>query len=84
MKEKPLNLKIRTRDDIIFNSQIDSVSSINDAGKFDVLRRHANFISLIKDILIIRDLQGNSKDMKISRGIMKVEEDSVLVYLGVK
>lgn len=84
MKEKPLNLKIRTRDDVIFDSQVDSVSSINEAGKFDVLRRHANFISLIRDQLIIRDLQGHSKNMKINQGIMKVEDDGVFVYLGVK
>ncbi len=82
--DKPLLLKVRNREEVVYEGEVDSLSSVNEAGKFDILKRHANFISLIKDYIIIRDLEGQKQEMKIGQGIMKILDNKVNVYLGIK
>ena len=68
----------------MFEGEIESLSSVNDSGKFDVLGHHANFISMIRDHLIIREKGGRTRELKIGRGILKVLDNSANVYLGIK
>ncbi len=84
MEEKPLLLKIINREGIVFEGQVKNLSSINDKGKFDVLSRHANFISLIRDYLIIRTLDKKEQQINIDSGVMKVVDNQIEVFLGVK
>ncbi len=84
MKAKPLNLTIRDRDSVIYDGEVNTLSSVNETGKFDVLRKHANFISLIKDYIIVRELTGEEKKYEIGSGIMKVLENDIFIYLGLK
>lgn len=82
--DKPLLLKVRNREEVIYDGEVDSLTSVNEAGKFDILRKHANFISLIKDYIIIRDLKGTKREIKIGQGIMKILDNKVNIYLGIK
>ena len=84
MDKEALNLKIQTREDILYKGEVDSLSSVNNTGKFDVLRQHANFISMIKDYLIIREINGKEREVKLGTGIMRVAGNKVNVYLGIK
>jgi len=77
----PLTLVIRTRSDTIFNGEVAAVSSINPAGPFDILPEHASFISLINNIVIVHGKDGVKRQMKISEGIMHVDENTVHIYL---
>jgi len=79
-----LTLKVLTREDMLFQGKVQVVSSTNDKGKFDVLGRHANFITLIKDKLTIRDVQGEVKEINLKNGVMRVFGGNVDVYLGLK
>lgn len=81
---KPLFLKIQSRDGDIYEGQVLSLSSKNDKGKFDILEQHANFISLINDVLVIRELNGQTKEIPVTNGVLKVEDGKVDVYSGVK
>jgi hypothetical protein len=45
---------------------------------------HANFISIIKDELVVHQSKGKSQEMKIGSGIMKAVENKVLVFLGIE
>lgn len=77
-------LLVKSREGIVFNGEVISLTSFNTKGRFDVLPQHANFISLIKNKLIIRDTQTNIKELPISNGLMRVKGDNVEVYLGIE
>ena len=83
MKAK-FHLLVRSRDGEVFRGEVDSITSYNEAGEFDVLSEHANFISLIKKKLIIRDMAGNVKNINISSALMRVRNNFVEVYLGIE
>lgn len=84
IKRGPLYLMVRNREQVLFSGEVVSVSSHNDKGKFDVLKRHANFISLISKSLLIRLKDGKEKEIKIDNGVMKVLGNKVEVYLGIR
>jgi len=85
MKEDLLNVKvfwIPLTKEVFFEGKVKSISSENPLGKFDVLPKHANFITLIfNELTIITD-----KEEKISyqfkRGVLEVTENKVNIFLG--
>lgn len=76
-------LKVQGREGVIYEGKVYSVTSFNEVGRFDVLSRHANFISLINKGLIIRDEKG-SREIKFDNALMRVKENNVEVYVGVE
>lgn len=84
MEEKLLHLKVASRGELMYEGDILSMSSVNDKGKFDVLIKHANFITLIRDEIIIRDTKGKERVIKIGRGILRVFENEANAFLGIK
>ena len=66
-----------------FNGIADSISAANDTGAFDILPRHHNFMTLLSPCdIIVRSEQGEEK-VPITRGIMHVKADRVIVFLDV-
>ena len=84
MNDENFNVLVLSRGGILYKGAVKSITSINEQGRFDVLPHHANFISLIKDTLIIRELDGRVKELKVGNGILRVTEKAVEVYLGVE
>ena len=76
-------LKIQTREGFSFNDKVKAITSFNEKGIFDVLPRHENFISVIKDKIIIHTKDGKDKEMKIDNGVLKVYENEVHIFLGI-
>lgn len=66
-----------------FDGLANSISAVNDTGPFDILARHHNFMTLLNpcDIMVRTD-KGEEK-IPISRGIMHVKADRVVVFLDV-
>ena len=79
-----ISLLIQSRDDILFEGLIQSMTSYNDTGKFDILPDHANFISLINKSITIRPLEGDIKEIPIDNGVLRVIDNKIEIYLGVK
>ncbi|MEK7186094.1 MAG: hypothetical protein AAB675_01910 [Patescibacteria group bacterium] len=79
---KHLVLKIQTKEGIAFNEEVSAITSFNDKGIFDVLPQHENFISIIKNQIIIHLLDGKTKEMKIDHGVLMVSENEAQVFLG--
>lgn len=75
-------LKIQTKEGTSFNDKVKAVTSFNDKGLFDVLAEHENFISIIKNKIIIHLETGESKEMKIDNGVMRVFGNEVHIFLG--
>lgn len=79
----PIYIKVRNPDEVVFEGEVDQISSSNKIGKFDILDNHANFISLIQDSLIMKKA-GAVNEIKVDSGVLRVQENKVFVYLGIK
>ena len=77
-----IHVIIKDKTKIYYEGDIFALSSYNEKGLFDILPFHENFISLIKDKIIIHD-KGMQKEMKINNGLLKTNGNKVSVYLGV-
>ncbi|MEK7502663.1 MAG: hypothetical protein AAB609_04010 [Patescibacteria group bacterium] len=76
-------LKIQTKEGISFNDNVKAITSFNEKGIFDVLPQHENFISVIKDKIIIHTKDGKDKEMKIDNGVLKVYENEAHILLSI-
>jgi F0F1-type ATP synthase epsilon subunit len=92
MTDSLFKLKVASREGTVFEGAVSAISSYNEKGKFDILGSHANFISLIKQGLLIResgDINSNNfkdvpvKEIKFDSALMRVKENNVEVYIGV-
>jgi F0F1-type ATP synthase epsilon subunit len=84
MPENPKKLEVSIRSALqsYFKDKAQTVTSYNDTGMFDILPQHANFVSIIKDRIIIDKGMQTQKEFKIERGVLSVRKDRVDVYLG--
>ncbi len=76
-----LALYIRDPLSMIFKGIVDSITTTNSKGVFDLLGAHENFITIIKDKIIYRNEDGE-KEVPLTTGILKVEENRVQVFIG--
>lgn len=77
-----INVVIRIREKILLEERINAVTSYNDQGVFDILYGHENFISLIRQSVIIHRAGINDQEIKIDNGIMRVHQNNVYFYLN--
>ncbi len=83
MDNAKLFLEIKNRSKVFYKDFCDIVSSTNEVGPFDILPFHINFICLIKDYTHVYIGDRKILDLKISNGILKVEDNRVSIYLDV-
>lgn len=77
-----ITLTIRSREKVVFAGEVFAFTSVNEKGIFDVLPEHENFISVIRDVLVIHKEKSEDKEeLKIERGILRVLQNRVSVYL---
>lgn len=79
-----LQVIIKSPEETLYDNQAKAISSINDVGRFDVLPSHANFISLIKDLLIVYGADDKLWSIKIDSGVLQVHENKVNIFLGIE
>jgi len=77
-----LAVTVRNRDTLLFEGKALAVSSYDAAGPFDVLPRHTNFISVLKNMLTIVTENGRRIHLPVERGVLKVSSNRVEVYIG--
>lgn len=78
-----LDLVIQSKFGVVYNDKVAAVSSKNDKGIFDILPEHENFISLIKEKIIIHKNLNQNQEMKIENGILRVYKNRVNIYVGI-
>jgi F0F1-type ATP synthase epsilon subunit len=86
MINSPTNLTVvvRNKEKILYSGQAAAVTSINEKGIFDVLPQHENFITLIKEKVIIHPTLKENKEIQIENGIVRIYKDKVYIYVNVK
>lgn len=81
--KETLNVFIKSRSKTYFQGEALSVSSNNATGVFDILPRHANFITLINDYITVVTQEKEVKKFEIESGVLRVLSDRVNIYLTV-
>ena len=80
---KPITIIVRDAENILFDGEVDRISSFNEVGRFDIYPKHANFISILKkQITLYRDHK-IVKDLKIEQAVLKAKDDHVGIFLGI-
>jgi F0F1-type ATP synthase epsilon subunit len=78
-----LQVQVRNRQGLVFDGELFAITAYNSVGVFDVLPQHANFISMIKKRVILRQADGRTDEISLENGVMMVENNKVVVFLGV-
>ena len=81
--DKLLQVEVRGRQGMIFAGELKAVTATNAKGVFDVLSSHANFVSMIKDKVILRRSDGRFDEVNVGEGVMVVEENTVKIFSGI-
>lgn len=81
---KVIKVKVRDTETILFEGEVERISSYNEVGPFDVYPQHANFISIIRKELNLYHMKQKVKELKLERAIMKVKQDMVQIFLGIE
>mgnify|MGYP001210731434 CR=1 FL=1 len=79
--KEELAVYIRDPERLLYKGIAESLTTTNSKGVFDILGVHENFITIIKDKVIVR-AKGDVKEFPITQGILKVEENVVHVFVG--
>lgn len=83
--DSKFHLKVASREGIVFDGDVVSVSSFNEKGKFDILSNHAHFISLIKKNITIREAAtAKEKVLSLDNALLRVKDNQVEVYIGIE
>ncbi len=78
-----MNVKVYSPFQTYFDGPAYSISAINDTGPFDVLPKHHNFLTLLGACKLTIQTQQGERSIQISRGMMHVKADQVIVFLDV-
>jgi F0F1-type ATP synthase epsilon subunit len=81
MDNNLFNLKIATPTTTVFNGQAKAISSANSQGSFDILAKHANFLTIIDKNPIQVILPDNSKKFfSFNQAIIYTERNKVIIF----
>lgn len=79
-----MKVKVRETENIVFEGEIDRISSYNEVGPFDIFPMHANFITIIRKELTLYKDKKIMKSQKLEQGILKIKNDEVHIFLGIE
>lgn len=79
-----IEVKVRDTETIIYEGQVERISSFNEVGPFDVYPTHANFISILHQQVTLYRNKEKVKELKIEQAVMKVKKDIVHIFLGIE
>lgn len=78
-----MHVKVYSPFKVYFDGQAFSISAVNETGAFDILPQHHNFMTLLTPGDVVVRTEDSEKHVQISRGIMHVKADRVIVFLDV-
>lgn len=83
-KLSQISVTIYSLESILFHGKVSALTSVNEKGKFDILPFHSNFISIVKEFLILHDTEGNDREYKLNQGVLKLTNNEVFIFLGLE
>ena len=82
-KKLTIHVKVYSPFKTYFNEDAFSITALNNTGPFDVLPEHHNFMTLLNPCELVIQREGGPIRIRISRGIMRVKENQVVLFLDV-
>jgi F0F1-type ATP synthase epsilon subunit len=82
--KKLIKVQVLNSEDILFEGDVDRISSFNEVGAFDVYPMHANFISIIGKQVTLYNNHKKLKELTFEQAVMKVKQDTVYIFLGME
>lgn len=79
-----LTVSIKNPEGVTFEGEVDALSSLNEKGPFDVLPLHTNFISIVKQNIVLYQNKQKIREIAIDTGVLRVEKNRVHVFLGIE
>lgn len=73
---------IRSRSKILFNGEINTFTSFNATGEFDILENHATFISLLKKKIILDKNLESEKAFEIDSAVLSSHKNNIDIFVG--
>ncbi len=78
-----MHVKVYSPFNVYIDQDADSISAVNNTGPFDILPQHHNFMTLLNPGDVVVRTANVEQKIHISRGVMHVKADSVIVFLDV-
>ncbi len=78
-----MHVKVYAPFKVYFDGRATSISGVNDTGPFDILPQHHNFMTLLSAGAIVVRTESGEEKVDITRGIMHVKADEIIVFLDV-
>ncbi len=72
MAQSSVFISIVNGEGVVFEGEAKALSSYNEGGIFDVLPMHANFISIIKQAVVVHHHSGEKKEIKIGIVLFRI------------
>lgn len=76
-----LSLHIQSADKVLFSGEVESLTSKNEQGEFDVLPMHENFISIIHTQIAYKPAKKPSVKLDIEQAILHINNNEVKIFL---
>lgn len=83
LKPNNLSLIVLDKQKKVFDGSCYAVSSTNSIGNFDILYGHANFVTVINGYVEIHKTKELKQNINLDRGILKVTNNLVEVFVGI-
>jgi F0F1-type ATP synthase epsilon subunit len=80
--DNSLFVNIIAKDKIVLHEDVKAITSYNEAGVFDILPEHTNFITVIKNKIIIHKKDGLDKEIALDSGVLRVLKNKIDVFIG--
>ena len=81
--ELTLDVYVRSRTKNYFQGSARSLTATNKTGQFDILPMHANFITMVKDWVIVDKGLSTEKKIEFTSAVISVNGNHLDVYVGV-
>lgn len=81
--EDLLSVTIIASNKTYYDGPAKAVSSVNKVGPFDILPQHENFITLLKDKVIVYQPDGKKLEIPCQDGLLEVSQNKVRVFMGI-
>lgn len=82
-KPSSLSVRIITLGELIWEGEAESITAENTTGIFDILPRHANFITILKQAPIKIQTKKEEKEFVFPRALLYANNNTIKIYAGV-
>jgi len=82
-KKPTIAIKVYAPFKVYYEGDGYSISAVNATGPFDILPRHHNFLCMLVPCNLVVETPEGQKTFKISRALMHVKADRVVVFVDV-